>query len=134
MKLEVGMYVRLKDNEVGNHIAQIKQLLGLDNMTQLNVFHVFSNYEWERVYEDDVTKASHNIIDLIEEGDLIKIEVYKGSEQSILEVEKNFGFLGVLLPYHEGAVFEQLKEITIKEVLTHEQYEANVCKVGDEGE
>jgi len=130
MKLEVGMYVRLKDNEVGNHIAQIKQLLGLDNMTQLNVFHVFSNYEWERVYEDDVTKASHNLIDLIEEGDYVN-----GERVDKIDNKKDWWYIysdntksydTIIAGKDEDGMTKPIKSI-----LTKEQYEANVYKVGD---
>ena len=57
MKLEVGMYVRTKDNG-------IKKINGLYSKA------IFTD-TYIRIENKDISKASHNIIDLIEVGDYV---------------------------------------------------------------
>lgn len=95
MKLEVGMIARTN-----------KGLL-------IDIIHDFDS-ELCAYKRDEITKASFNLIDLIEVGDYVN-----GSKVSI--IENNGKALGV----YEDYIYEN----EIKEVLTHEQYEANCYKV-----
>ena len=114
MKLEVGMYVR--NNHFG--IGKInKEYFDSNNKHWFNV--QFNCYKDEDCHcgiceETMGFKASHNIIDLIEVGDYVN-----GSKVAI--IDDNGKALGVFEDY--------IYENDIKEILTHEQYEANCYKV-----
>ena len=66
MKLEVGMYVRTKDGTIERIIE-----LGYQDKEYVS----FSKDNEYLTYKDKI-KASHNIIDLIEEKDLLEIEYF----------------------------------------------------------
>ena len=66
-KLEPNMYVRTKDGKIAKFIKydeEDKEELATDY------------YEYSTIWIKDVIKASHNIIDLIEEKDFCEIEFY----------------------------------------------------------
>lgn len=125
MKLEVGMYVRTKNGA----IAKIEQIV--DDEIHFNIKPIFSDgeclgYNW--FYIKDVVKASHNIIDLIQEGDILKINDYKDT-YTICEVEKFKNpyfplekFLGVRHNNKTKRLYE-IPLINLK-ILTKEQFEA----------
>lgn len=68
MKLEVGMYVRYKyENCI--YIGKIKfisEVMGYDETLQIDIDNCM-----EEILKEDILKASHNIIDLIEVGDYV---------------------------------------------------------------
>lgn len=73
MELKEGMYVRTKDGA----IAKAEQII--DDEIHFDIKPIFSDgeclgYRW--FYVKDVIKTSHNIIDLIEDGDIAVIEYY----------------------------------------------------------
>ena len=69
MELEIGMYVRLK-----NGIYKINYFI---NNVYTQKFTYIDNKGVSNILEkNEVAKASHNIIDLIEVGDLVRIEYY----------------------------------------------------------
>ena len=73
MKLEEGMFVRDKDGT----IAKIERII--NNEIHFDIKPIFSDgeclgYNWFNIYMKNVVKASYNIIDLIEVGDLIEHE------------------------------------------------------------
>lgn len=117
MKLKVGMYVRLNCNYelgIGKTIGEIDE----DNFIKTK-------------FKDDfecplptymITKASHNIIDLIEDDDLIKFKIY--GELFICKVYNKS------LINYDGEVFD-LEELDIVSILTKEQYESMSYKVGE---
>lgn len=144
MKLEVGMYVRTDDGiiaklidkeieEKGNVFIFDKELYSVeyeyDSVEHIKELTDFKSYMSYQGKTDIIKKASFNLIDLIEEGDILKIHLYD-EIYCIVEVEekvydKNNKYVGVYIPWHEGSQFEELKDIDIKEVLTHEQYNSN---------
>ena len=119
MKLEVGMYVRTDDG----YIFQIKELLEkgkyndsdnkivqrfrIDGMYQKNEDYIETDY----MYSDWIKKASHNIIDLIDVGDIVITPLGE-----------------IIQPY--GGNIDELKDywkITnnpIKSIVTKEQFES----------
>lgn len=117
MELEKGMYVRLNCNYelgIGKTIGEIDE----DNFIKTK-------------FKDDfecslptymITKASHNIIDLIEDDDLIKFKIY--GELFICKVYNKS------LINYDGEVFD-LEELDIVSILTKEQYESMSYKVGE---
>lgn len=76
MKLEVGMYVRTKYGI----IEKIEDVLEFDGTDYyLNSFHTAVKLDKETNVagsKGKVIKASYNIIDLIEKGDLLEIEFF----------------------------------------------------------
>ena len=108
MKLEVGMFIRTDDGT----IAKIE---GFDG------YYIFIDKPYKynyRIEKDDFTKASFNLIDLIEVGDYVN-----GCEIFINYDEQEVGYV------HQNGNFYPLLGTQIKSILTHEQYEANAYKV-----
>lgn len=112
MKLEVGMYVRTKD-EI---IAKIDYI---DDAT------IFFDKDLYRVYGDSINflekdnlekiaKASYNIIDILEVGDYV-------NGKKIVEKFDNWLDLGN----------DTVENNDIKSIITHEQMEQMTYKVGE---
>lgn len=101
MKLEVGMYVRTKDGRI-DKIEDIR-----------NDFIYIENSDYG--YRKDYFKASHNIIDLIEEGDYV-------NGWKVQELDE-------LWEYDIDGTCEQ--PINIKSIVTKEQFESMSYKVGE---
>ena len=123
MKLEPNMYVRLNCNyELG--IGKIIREIDEDNFIKAK----FKDYFECSVPMYMISKASHNIIDLIEVGDyvngskVIKIEnVENYPDLSNVKIEKSDFRYGV---------YETVFENEIKSIVTKEQMEQIAYKVG----
>ena len=124
MKSEVGMYVRTNDG----YINKIKKV----NKFNVLVYGRDLFGEELNIPNNEITKASYNIIDILEENDYI----------NGLRVEKNkYGELYTSYVYYGGDIGKQcevyttwlkeLKEDMIYSVVTHEQMEQMAYKVGD---
>ena len=103
MELKVGMYVRTKDTG----FCKIVKRLELDGLYTDKGFNIISN----------ILKSSFNIIDLIEVGDYVNgwlVNAVYSDGMRLIGVEDG-------IEYNDE----------IKEVLTHEQYEANCFKIGE---
>ena len=122
MKLKVGMYVKYTRGAINGYvpprIAKItdcsdKDLIKIDN--------------GQVILKADILKASYNIIDLIEVGDYVN--GYK-----VLEIVKGFKVLVDKLELNTSDGNYYLKSFSnnqIKIILTKEQYESNVYRIGD---
>ena len=97
MKLEVGMYVRTKH-------------------------HGILKYGDRFLFDDDILKASHNIIDLIEVGDYVN--GYKVRKISVYEDDEKF------LEFVDDCYTELLNR-EIKSIVTKEQFSQMQYKVGE---
>lgn len=97
MKLEVGMYVRTKH-------------------------HGILKYGDRFLFDDDILKASHNIIDLIEVGDYVN-----GYRVSTIDYENRT----LYREYDDDFYFSICKEKDIKSIVTKEQFEQMKYKVGE---
>ena len=116
MKLEVGMYVRTKEGEIGKVIP--------NGMIEFPKDYAKIEY---LIIGGEITKASHNIIDLIEVGDYVN--GYK-----VL-------FAGAITWDNDGNVLEKRVHINqngrdiwlmgkyIKSIVTKEQFESMAYKV-----
>ena len=108
VKLEVGMYVRYKNFANIFKIAKIVELELSDNDCYENYYH-FDNEDG--TLEGFITKASFNIIDLIEAGDYVngkyvkEINQYKDGKSIIV-------LIGII------------DENDIKSIVTKEQFES----------
>ena len=122
MKLEVGMYVRTKYNGIFN--IQV-----LEAIRDIDCDYIEINYI--RFPRNEILKASHNIIDLIETGDYVNgymvEEVVKVPNEEIdrvvkLATDNVFGW------EYEA---EELYKDEIKSIVTKEQFSQMEYKVGD---
>ena len=128
MKLEVGQFARLKS-------GYICKIININDFREPNMkYGVEANYLKDVMFigDDDVVKASYNIIDILEKGDYV----------NGLRVEKNkYGELYTSYVYYGGDIGKQcevyttwlkeLKEDMIYSVVTHEQMEQMAYKVGE---
>lgn len=131
--MKVGDYVRTKYG--------IAKYIG-DKATRVTIYKVinkdivYDNVDgWENILLDkEIIKSSPNIIDLIEEHDILKIEEQKGV-YTICEVEEfrdpyvNYKFLGVRLENQSRA--RKLYELNIKSIVTHEQFSQMEYRIGE---
>jgi hypothetical protein len=107
--LSVGMYVRTKEGTI-NKIFEIDKFLKHEEEDRL----VVNEDDWFLV-ESDLTKASHNIIDLIEVGDYVNGRLVEYTTNEFIA----FGRL------------DYLYEKDIKSIVTKEQFESMSYKVED---
>ena len=125
MKLEEGMYVKTKKG-----IGKINYFIN-NNYTQK--FTYIDNKGVSNILEnDEIIKASHNIIDLIEVGDYV----------NGLRVEKSkYGELYTSYTYMGGDIglqqetyttfLKDYEEDDIYSIITREQFESMSYKVGE---
>ena len=133
MKLEVGMYVRtplgiskyLGKAVSEDYITREKEVTDFDEFDQLDE-ELWSgdvpNWVWECDIEDVVLKASHNIIDLIEEGDIINYE--ETINNNVFETINETVSLYLLNKFEEDKC-----DYKIKSIVTKEQFESMSYKV-----
>ena len=133
MKLEVGMYVRTK----GGIITKILSIdeIALEDGTRF--YETELNEGYCDLNSEDIIKASHNIIDLIEAKDVLLIkdkqydDIYKA--EVVLDQDNNLSvinydcdkLLNLQLELYKGDLIELVS------VLTHEQFENNCFRIGD---
>lgn len=138
MELEVGMYVRIDgrkaDSVKYNKWFMIDKIKYIDNVKSKYKYLIREDNDGYCLAVDNkmIVKASHNIIDLIEEGDYVNgfkvIEFYNidgdGNEQEELGI-----------PVYEDSCLDAISEyrplstIDIKSIVTKEQMEAMAYKV-----
>lgn len=108
MKLEVNMYVRTKKGiyKINHFINNIytQKFTYIDNQGVSNILD-----------EEEIIKASHNIIDLIEVGDYVN-----GSEVTSKDQFLGFG-------NHDWYILDN----EIKSIVTKQQFERMSYKVGE---
>ena len=109
MELEVGQFARLKS-------GYICKIININDFREPNMkYGVEANYLKDVMFigDDDVVKASYNIIDILEKGDYVNGFPVIHKENDILKC-------GLLV---------QFKENEIKSIVTHEQIEQMAYKV-----
>lgn len=119
MKLEVGQFARLKSG----HICKI---ININDFREPNMkYGVEANYLKDVMFigDDDIVKASYNIIDILEVGDYVNgdkifnIDDCKGAMREFYYDYEN--------PNDDVGHWEE----EIKSVITHEQIEQMAYKV-----
>lgn len=124
MKLEVGMYVRTLKG-IAKIIGQNDDVRYYYPNAYVTDTYLNINDDTEYLYEDDILKVSHNIIDLIEVGDYVNghlvTATYNPNGDEMYHISLQNGKDYILIHNDDE----------IKSILTHEQYESNVYKVGD---
>ena len=127
-KLEPNMYVRTK-------WGYICKIININDFREPSMkYGVEASYLKDVMFigDDDVVKASYNIIDILEKGDYV----------NGLRVEKNkYGELYTSYVYYGGDIGKQcevyttwlkeLEEDMIYSIVTHEQMEQMAYKVGE---
>ena len=141
MEKEVGMYVRTKNGCIcqilrttySKYLSRNKEVCyEVDRPINVNM----------ELYEEDILKASDKIIELIEEKDLVEIEYYSLRKNErvtrLFEVSKYNQYLTFSNAKCEfllscGEFTKEDKELkpVIKSILTREQFESCVYKVGE---
>ena len=111
MKLEEGMYVRTKQG----HIYKLSRY-----EEDYNRWISSGESDWQPVYESLVTKASYNIIDLIEVGDVITTNNICG-EVTKIDIENNK--IWIACCDYETCRIEDVKSIVTKEQFESISYE-----------
>ena len=117
MKLEVGMYVRTNDG----YINKIKKV------NQFNVLVYGRDLFGEElnIPNNEITKASYSIIDILEVGDYVN-----GSK--VIEIEKDYKFIdGTIrdILWTDTKMQSAIWDETIKSIITKEQMEQMTYKV-----
>ena len=129
MKLEVGDYVRTKNNGVCKLYREFHE----DSVdVGICVFHEIDGFfidkeEINYIEKDDILKSSKNIIDLIEEGDYVNGNKVIRIETSSYPEDKN---VKIIVCCGDDDYYSYYNE-DIKTILTKEQYENNCYKVED---
>ena len=129
MELEVGMYVRyisgFHHNKSDKPIVMIGKILRVDDYINLDTFFgggVYPTKEFEKFIKGE---PSHNIIDLIEEGDCVNgYPVYE-----ILEYKDNTRAI-VIGDDNKSIIWEESSQY-IKSIVTKELFESMSYKVGE---
>lgn len=124
-KLEVGMYVRFNYHRVTVpiQISKIKE----KHYEDIERYYYYLTDNELVISEAQILKASHNIIDLIEVGDIISYEYPTGLGMISYE---NVTILPELLNTLQNG--ENNHEYKIKSIVTHEQFSAMEYKVESE--
>ena len=125
MKLEVGQFARLKS-------GYICKIININDFREPNMkYGVEANYLKDVMFigDDDVVKASYNIIDILEVGDYVNgyivEEIKRGYDGKIWIDNSTRG-------YDDGGEYTIWKRNKdIKSVITHEQMEQIAYKVGE---
>ena len=120
MKLEVGQFVRLKS-------GYICKIININDFREPNMkYGVEANYLKDVMFigDDDVVKASYNIIDLIQVGD------YVNGYKVVDIIHNNRKLEPSTMVYCEyGNNYIGFYNEEIKSVITHEQMEHMAYKV-----
>ena len=114
MKLEVGQFARLKS-------GYICKIININDFREPNMkYGVEANYLKDVMFigDDDVVKASYNIIDILEIGDYVN-----GGQ--VREIKK--GYIRISGGKSLWEYLDNLKDI--KSIVTHEQMEQIAYKV-----
>ena len=123
MILEVGMYVRYKPL-LSSKYVKINKIKEIEEKE--NCLHIWLE-DKDLITEKYLIKASYNIIDILEVGDIIS---YSDEKHEILLIDDELMVRNTGLIY-DNNYYLPIKSIAIKSVITHEQMEQMAYKVGD---
>lgn len=118
MKLESNMYVRMASGRIAKIDSIEKDTIEFDDWVINTYGDHLDSFVVESQYLKQITKASHNIVDLIELGDYVNGEM-------VLDITGEYLYIG------NEAHNKFWLSNNIKTILTHEQFENNCYKVGD---
>lgn len=117
-KMDAGMYVRTKDGFIDEVIIKYQ---GYCNNPNCKCKHVSCKYNYYD--EENIVKASHNIIDLIQVGDYVNgylvTTVSNGLGSIYVDLRDDLGYR------------TKLYEPNIKSIVTREQFSNMEYRIGD---
>ncbi len=134
-KLSVGMYVRTE-------YGIINKIVGKEENKQLTLLNIIIfekpmiiQNEFEYNYQAKtrfltksvelfIVKSSFNIIDLIEVGDYV-------NGKKVIKTYNPEGTYCLWIALEDEICIADCESFNIKEILTHEQYENNVYRIGE---
>lgn len=122
--LEIGMYVKFKD-----YISKITHINKTKNGYQFVQFKEPNGMN-VNVSIDLIKKASHNIIEILELGDLIEVECEKGNTNvfEVVAIDYENNEVGI---FNNNFNIDFCSIEQIKSILTKEQFESMTYKVGE---
>lgn len=121
MKLEIGQFARLKSgysDELG--IGKI------DFVANCGVATIDFKNKNLGIFTEDIIKASYNIMDLIELGDILVDDTNRKLEVLLIDNELMVRNTGLI---YDNNYYLPIKSIAIKSIITHEQMEQIAYKV-----
>lgn len=135
MKLKEGMYVRTKYNDFCNMVAirKIEELDEEDNKFWIDDY-IIDTYgdDQNKLCKEDISKASNNIIDLIEVGDYVNgRKVIKIIEKNIFDNKNVLCSDDDLLKITDRVMRYVYTNDGIKSIVTKEQFEIMEYKVNE---
>lgn len=113
-KLEPNMYVRTK-------WGYICKIININDFREPSMkYGVEASYLKDIMFigDDDILKASHNIIDILEEGDYV-------NGNKVIEIEKNYKFIdGTIrdILWTDTKMQKAIWDETIKSIVTKEMF------------
>lgn len=123
MKLEVGMYVRLV-----NDVEDIVIINRIANVFENTILTENDGSIYQGEYtKENVVKASYNIIDILEVGDVLVDDTNRKLEILLIDDELMVRNAGLI---YDNNYYLPIKSIAIKSVITKEQIEQRAYKVG----
>lgn len=141
MELKVGMYVRTYNGiyKIYREFHEESVDVGIGILPEINGFYI-DKEEVNYIEKKEITKASYNIIDLIEVGDYVN-----GYKIDYINLKCETPFLRSNQPYRvDNTLYSTLVEKgkdynqplhfyneDIKTILTKEQFENNVYRIGE---
>lgn len=117
-KINIGMYVRTNNGIIGKIYEKIGDMFTYKDSNR--------NYITYDLLHSEITKASYNIIDILEVGDYVNGSKVQEIRKNYIEIEEYSG-----LNNDEPCI---LKSEDIQSILTHEQMEkmAYIIEKGDD--
>ena len=122
-KLEIGMYVRTKKG-IAKIIGQNDDVRYCYPNAYISDTYLGINDDTEYLYEEDILKASFNIIDLIEVGDYVngkKVGYIDDCEGAMREYYYDYEDVSVDV----GHWFEEIKSIVTSQQFENMQYKVD---------
>lgn len=120
MEIKVGDYIRTK---LG-YIIKVEERTVIFNMGYKEEYVEMESTKYGFCFEEEITKHSSNIIDLVEVGDIVEII-------DVLNVDIHYIWNEAMLNAVKGDIKNGL---ALGRILTKEQFKANCYKVGGEEE
>lgn len=131
--LSVGMYIRTKDG----HIDKILLVEYAEEKRQQYPNHTSKKYWRDKILllkagywrtTQNIIKASYNIVDILEVGDILVDDTNRKLEILLIDNELMVRNTGLI---YDNNYYLPIKSIAIKSVITHEQMEQMAYKVGE---
>ncbi len=124
-EIKVNEFVRTKYGEISKitdiFVRDEEILLGVKNTIIVNEYGEYGSV----IYKDKISKASSNILDLIEIGDILEIK--ENNDICYLGLAKDT----ITVNYTDIIEDIKAKRCELISILTKEQYNQNCFKVGD---